>query len=61
MMIFLLLCMALFSILTYWELRKLRGIIPQNPQKPMPKEPPKARESFVVKRMEERLKEALYE
>lgn len=60
-MILLYLCVIALEFLIYWELRKLRELNAKKLQEPNLKTPPKARNSFVVKRMEERLKEALYE
>ena len=59
MMITLTICLLVFSILQYVELRNFRKTVME--QKTTPKEPPKGRGSFVVKRWEERIKEALYE
>ncbi len=60
MMILILLCLVITEFLKYRELKNLnlnfrKHILPKEN-----KAPPKPRGSFVVKRMEERLKEALY-
>lgn len=60
-MVLLFLCLIVLEVFQYWELKKLCKQILEKPQETVKKEPPKARHSFVVKRMEERLKEALYE
>lgn len=58
-MVILTVCLLVTAILQYVEMRNLRKIVMD--QKTPPKEPPKGRASFVVKRWEERIKEALYE
>ena len=60
-MIFLMLCLMALEFFQYLQLKKIEKLLQKNPQETILKEPPKARGSFVVKRMEERLKEALYE
>ncbi len=57
----LLVCLLVIEILKYGELKKLCRVLEQKlPSESQSKKPPKARGSFVVKRMEERVKEALY-
>ncbi len=60
-MIFLMLCLIALEFFQYLQLKKIEKLLQIKPQETILKEPPKARGSFVVKRMEERLKEALYE
>lgn len=60
-MIILFLCLTVLEILQYRELKKIGSFVQEKTQEPMERTPPKGRNSFVVKRMEERLKEALYE
>ena len=61
MMIVLLLCLIITEILKYRELKNLNSIFKETILQKQEKTPPKSRGSFVVKRMEERLKQALYE
>lgn len=60
-MILLLLSLVVLKCFEVLQLYQLRMALGAKKQEPVTKKPPKARESFVVKRMEERLKEALYE
>lgn len=61
MMVICLLCLIVTECLKYWELKKLCRVLEQKCSlESETKKPPKARGSFVVKRMEERVKEALY-
>ncbi len=56
-----LLCLIVIEFLKYRELKKLCQVSKEKIfLESQSKKPPKARESFVVKRMEERVKEALY-
>ncbi len=60
-MTILLLCLIVLEFLKYWELKKLNRLLERKLSlESKSKKPPKARGSFVVKRMEERVKEALY-
>jgi len=61
MMVLCLLCLVVIEFLKYWEFKKMYRVLEQKLSlESKSKKPPKARESFVVKRMEERVKEALY-
>lgn len=60
MMILILLCLVITEFLKYRELKKLNVNLTNHILPKEGKAPPKSRGSFVVKRMEERLKEALY-
>jgi len=60
-MILLFLCLITVLFLQYCELKKLCWIIREHHKNEDTKKPPKARGSFVIKRFEERIKEALYE
>ncbi len=60
-MIVLMLCLIAVLLLQYRELQKISKLLQEHRKEAEVKKPPKARGSFVVKRMEERLKEALYE
>lgn len=56
-----LLCLIVIEILKYRELKKLCQVSKEKIfLESQSKQPPKAKGSFVVKRMEERVKEALY-
>ncbi len=61
MILLALICCVIISYLQYRELKRLGKLMQKKSEEPKLKNPPKARSSFVVKRMEERLKEALYE
>ena len=61
MMSLLCLCLIIVFWLQYRELKKIGKLLQKDGKQQSAKEPPKARNSFVLKRMEERLKEALYE
>ena len=60
MTVFLILFLFIAEIVRYLELRYLIGVIQKETSESPPKLPPTARKSFVVKRMEEKLKEAMY-
>ena len=60
MMILILLCLVITEFFIYRELKKFNLNIINHILQKEDKAPPKPRGSFVVKRMEERLKEALY-
>ncbi len=60
-MVLLLLCLVFVGFFQCCKLYQLCKIIEKRPAEQLKKAPPKARNSFVVKRMEERIKEALYE
>ena len=61
MMVICLLCLIVLEFLNYRELKNLyRFLEKKRSLESQSKQPPKARGSFVVKRMEERVKEALY-
>lgn len=60
MMVWLTVCLIVLKCFELAELYQLRISLRKNPQEYAAKEPPKARESFVVKRFEEKIKEALY-
>ena len=56
--------LLILIVLQVWQLLKFHQFVTiwqQTVSSPKPNVPPKARGSFVIKRMEERLKEALYE
>ena len=59
-MVFVYLCLVILECLQCWLLLEFYKLV-QKSKEPEAKHPPKARGSFVVKRMEERIKEALYE
>ena len=59
MMILLVLILIGIEILRFLEARRFWKLVSQPKEQPE-KTPPKARGSFVVKRMEEKLKEAMY-
>ncbi len=61
MILLLLLILILAELVRCMEFHRLFRLIEATLSKKPTKTPPKARTSFVVKRMEERLKEALYE
>lgn len=60
MMILLLIFLVLSEIVRYLEVCRLIGALREEKPSKTVAPPPKARGSFVVKRMEEKLKEALY-
>lgn len=59
-MIFLFWFLVFCEVIRYLELRQLIRFAKEKAQSAQPVRPPKARGSFVVKRMEERLKQAMY-
>ncbi|MBQ7792669.1 MAG: hypothetical protein IJ367_04180 [Clostridia bacterium] len=59
-MIVLGLCFLLCEILRYLEFQKMIQIFKEEKKTVTSVQPPKSRSSFVVKRMEEKLKQALY-
>ncbi len=60
MMILLFLFLVLCEIVRYLELCRLMRALKEEKSTKSTAPPPKARGSFVVKRMEEKLKEAMY-
>ena len=60
-MVLLLLCLIFLKCFEVWQIYQLRLSLREKKQATASKEPPKARGSFVVKRFEEKIKEALYE
>lgn len=61
MTIFLLLILVLLEVLRFLQFGQFFKLFRKTSLRQKQTVPPKARNSFVVKRMEERLKEALYE
>ena len=60
-LILLLLCLVVTEAFTYCQLKTLAKHLKKISLEQQEKTPPKSRGSFVVKRMEERVKEALYQ
>ena len=60
-MVFVLLCILVVLILQYLKLKEISKMLQENSKQTELTKPPKARGSFVVKRFEERIKQALYE